>query len=57
MSDVVVYDKAKWHYEHEDYPSELPDEQGGVYCGFAIAWFSANGLLSEDMIDDWDDEL
>jgi len=57
MADIIVYDKAKWHYEHESYPADLPEEQGAIYCGFALAWFCVNDMLSEDMLDDWEEEI
>jgi hypothetical protein len=47
MSDVHVYDKAKWHYEG-DFPSDLTDSQGFVHTGMFLGWLVDRGLVSEE---------
>ena len=52
-----VYDKAKYHYENENYPSDLPKEQALVHTGMFIAWLVENDLLSAEMKDDFRDVI
>lgn len=52
MSDPVVYDKAKYHYEGRHYPEELPAEQAFVHMGMFLGWLIENGLYSDEFEED-----
>lgn len=46
LSEPVIYDKAKWHYE-DDFPAGLRPEQAMVHTGFFLAWCVDRGLVSD----------
>ena len=39
-------DRADWHYSAENYPPELPPENGGTHIGIYLAWIAQHGLGS-----------
>jgi hypothetical protein len=40
-------DRADWHYgAGDDYPKELPPENGGTHIGMYLAWIIQHGLAS-----------
>jgi hypothetical protein len=45
-----VYDKAKYHYEASDFPSEFSIDQALVHTGFFVGWLAKNGML---VVDEW----
>jgi hypothetical protein len=45
VADSEVYDKAKWHYGADNFPSALPEEQGFVHTGMFIAWLVLHEML------------
>jgi hypothetical protein len=47
MSEIFVYDKAKWHFQ-EDYPEDLDDSQAYVHTGLFVGWVIDAGLYSEE---------
>jgi hypothetical protein len=55
MSDVIVYDKAKWHYDAANFPKELAPEQGFVHTGMFVGWLIERGLLSSELLEDFPD--
>jgi hypothetical protein len=56
MSDVIVFDKAKWHYEG-DYPADLDEEQAFVPTGLFLGWIIDAGLYSEEFAEDLTKEI
>jgi hypothetical protein len=44
--DIIVYDKAKWHYEG-DYPKDLPTENAFTHTGMFLAWLADTGLYHQ----------
>jgi hypothetical protein len=54
---VVVYDKAKWHYESDNYPDDLADTQAFVHTGLFLGWLVANGCMSVQWLADFPDLL
>jgi hypothetical protein len=56
MSDVSVFDKAKWHYEG-DYPAGLAKEQAFVHTGLFLGWVIDAGLYSEEFAEDFAKEI
>ncbi len=54
--DLLVFDKAKWHYEG-DFPEDLGEEQGFVHTGMFVGWIIDAGLYSEDFADDFKSEI
>jgi hypothetical protein len=55
--DIEIYDKAKWHFEHEDFPSDVPRESAYLYGGCLLAWLTHRDLLSDEILDDFPDEF
>ena len=53
---LVKYDDASWHYGG-DYPKELPIENAFTHTGIFLAWSILNELASEEMLDDFSDEI
>ena len=51
MSEVIVYDKAKYHYGGE-FPEDLPEEQAFVHTGMFLGWILENDLYDVEF---WDD--
>lgn len=43
-----TYDKAKWHYEADDFPTDKPEAHGYTHTGFYVTWLAEKGLMSED---------
>lgn len=52
MTDMQVYDKAKWHYEGKHYPEKLPEIHAYTHGGFVLAWLLQRGLLSASFLED-----
>lgn len=50
--DLYIYDKAKWHYEGEDYPRDLAEFHAYTHGGFLLAWLLSKDLLSESFLSD-----
>ncbi len=42
-----VYDKAKWHYDADDFPANLPVEHGFTHTAFFVNWLAEGELLSD----------
>lgn len=57
MSDIQIYDKAKWHYEGEDYPAELPESHAYTHGGFVLAWLIDKKLVSPVFLKDHKDQI
>ena len=53
MSDVTVYDKAKWHFDAKDYPPDLSQDQAYVHTGLFFGWLIETGLLSSELLADF----
>ena len=51
MSDPIVYDKAKYHYDG-DFPTDLPYEQAFVHTGMFLGWLIDRGLVSGEFMED-----
>src|SRR5262249_46048100 len=56
MSDTIVFDKAKWHYEGE-YPADLDEDQAFVHTGLFLGWIIDAGLFSEEFEEDFEKEI
>ncbi len=52
-----TYDKAKWHYQADDFPKELSEHQGFVHTGMFLWWLIENDLMSEEFIKDFEEEI
>lgn len=55
--EYKVYDKAKWHYEADDMPKELPDIAGATHIAFFMRWCIKHNFMSREVKDDFEDEL
>jgi hypothetical protein len=47
MSNSVVYDKAKYHYQG-DFPNDLSIDQAFVHTGMFLGWIIENNLFSKE---------
>ncbi|MFD2132777.1 hypothetical protein ACFSKI_16345 [Pseudogracilibacillus auburnensis] len=47
MSEIIVYDKAKYHYEG-DFPNDLSLKQAYVHTGMFLGWLIDHQLLSKE---------
>ncbi len=56
MTDFVVYDKAKWHYEG-NFPSGIPRTQAYVHTGMFLTWIIDHDLYSEEFLEDYGDRI
>lgn len=52
----MKYDDASWHYGAEDFPQDLPEEAGGVHIGMFFAWLINEDFLSEEFLEDFEDD-
>jgi hypothetical protein len=52
VTDLVVYDKAKWHYGADNWPGDLDADQAFVHTGLFIGWLAERQLLSDEMTED-----
>jgi hypothetical protein len=57
MSDAIVFDKAKWHYQADDYPVDLDERQAFVHTGLFLGWIIDAGLYSEEFAEDFEKEI
>lgn len=57
MSEPAVYDKAKWHYEHPEFPRDLAEARGYLFGGFFLAWAYFAGLVAEDELAEATDQF
>jgi len=53
----TVYDKAKWHWGAKNAPTDIPQENGGTHIAFFLRWCIEKGFYSEEMEDDFSDEI
>jgi predicted nucleotidyltransferase len=53
---VAKYDDASWHYGG-DYPEDLPNENAAFHIGMFITWIIENDLMSDEQIDDNEDDI
>jgi hypothetical protein len=56
MSDVVVYDKAKWHFGG-DYPSDLDDDYAYTHAGYFFRWIVDNHLVAPEFLEDFEADI
>ena len=56
MNNVIIYDKAKYHYEG-NFPVELDRMHAFVHIGMFLGWACTNDLLSEQMLEDFASEI
>ena len=57
MKNLVIYDKASYHYTAENYPQELLQSQAFVHTGFFLGWLIKNNLISDSFKRDWSLEV
>jgi len=48
MQNIIVYDKAKYHFDAENYPKDLPMEQAYVHTGMFLGWVIDNDLFNKE---------
>ena len=53
----MKYDDASWHFEADDFPQDLPEEASGVHIGMYFAWLINKDFLSEEYIEDGEEEI
>ncbi|MEM7477596.1 MAG: hypothetical protein AAF483_21625 [Planctomycetota bacterium] len=56
MSDVTVYDEAKWHFGG-NYPAELDENNAYTHAGYFFGWIVDNALVDAEFLDDFGDEI
>lgn len=56
MSEEIIYDKAKYHYEGE-FPNELSIDQAFVHTGMFLGWIIENILFSKEFEQESQDEI
>lgn len=44
MSKTFVYDKAKYHYDADNFPADLDESQGFVHTGMFLGWIVDHDL-------------
>lgn len=52
MQKTIVYDKAKYHFDAENYPKDLPVEQAYVHTGMFLGWIIDNDLFNKEFFDE-----
>jgi hypothetical protein len=53
---MTKYDDASWHYDG-DYPEDLANENAATHIGIFLAWCINNDLMSEEQIEDSEQEI
>lgn len=53
----MAYDKAKWHFDAEDFPKSIAIEQGGVHIAFFYRWMLEHGFAGEDLLEEMAEEV
>jgi len=56
MTEILVYDKAKYHLEG-DFPKDLPKRQAYVHTGMFVAWLALNALFSQQSMLDFKEAM
>lgn len=54
---MIVYDKAKWHFQHESFPSDLSEQNAFTHLGFFWDWTIQRNLLNIDFENEFKNEL
>lgn len=54
---MTAYDKMKWHSDAEDFPQQLPTNQGAVHIAFFYRWMLEHQLANTTIIEEDDPEL
>ncbi len=53
----MIFDNLTWHAKTEDYPPEVPHENGATHIGVFLAWAVKNNLQHENFSSKYDDLL
>lgn len=53
----MAYDKARWHFEAEDFPVGIEVEQGGVHIAFFYRWMLEQGFAGKYLLEDMVEEV
>lgn len=46
--ETEVFDKAKWHFGADNFPSELDAYQGYIHTGYYVGWLIRKGFLDTE---------
>jgi len=47
-----TYDKAKWHYGADNFPKNMPEENGFTHVGFYLTWLVEQDLVGAEITND-----
>jgi hypothetical protein len=45
---MVSIDRADWHYDADDFPDDVPEENGATHIGWFVRWAIERGLFVAD---------
>ena len=51
MQKTIIYDKAKYHLDAENYPKDLLVEQAYVHTGMFLGWIIDSNLFNKESFD------
>jgi len=46
MKEDIAYDKAKWHFNSDKFPADLPQENGYTHIAFFLRWCIENDFIN-----------
>lgn len=52
MQQTEVFDKAKWHFDADNFPPQLDAYQGYIHTGYYIGWLAKKGFLNMEEMPD-----
>jgi hypothetical protein len=57
MAALKIHDRAKWHYESEDFPAKLDERQAFVHIGMYFGWLIERDLIDSEFGDDCAEDI
>lgn len=45
---MASIDRADWHYDADDFPDDVPEENGATHIGWFVRWAIGRGLFVGD---------
>jgi hypothetical protein len=52
-----VYDKAKYHFEADNFPEDLDEKQAYVHTGFYYGWLANNDFFKDSFVADFGQDI
>ncbi|KKU66549.1 MAG: hypothetical protein UX89_C0022G0017 [Parcubacteria group bacterium GW2011_GWA2_47_16] len=56
MKHTILYDKAEYHFDADDWPKDVPAHQAYVHTGMFLSWIIDKDLFNKEFFDDFQEQ-